>query len=192
MVGMTKIVAWDPGASGAFVWVRFPGVKWDRPTRQWRGEGLETFGPSINGYETFLIGWIRTSIPFADRVIYEEQTGFGGESFKSTSFFGFGRSFGETIGFIKMRIHIAKLTGNYPTLHGILPQRWQSSLSLPKIKRSKDESKGDKAKRRTARKRQLRDEAIRMFPDCPFRITLDNCDALLLLHYGLTHLVAGK
>lgn len=188
---MTKIVAWDPGASGAFVWVRRPGVTWDKSTRQWRGVGLAFIKPNTSIDNAMIL--IYKAVPLSDLIVYEEQSGFGGSEFKSTAFHSFGKGFGRLLGAIEMSILTLKRERCcYPKLVGILPQRWQKVLNLPKLKPVKGESKNDKAKRRTAWKRQLRDEAIRLYPDCPFKITLDNCDALLLLHYAQTHLVTGN
>lgn len=120
----------------------------------------------------------------ANFIVYEEQTGYGGSKFKSTAFFEFGHRFGRTQGRIEERIDGLPAVAKLPKLVGVLPQRWQKPLALTKPKHE------DKVKRRQLWKRALRDEAIRMYPDCPFRITLDNCDALLLLHYAHFHCLA--
>lgn len=52
----------------------------------------------------------------------------------------------------------------------VRPQDWQKSLP------------GMVAKKGTERKRALRDEAARRFPQV--KVTLDNCDALLIADYG--------
>ena len=52
----------------------------------------------------------------------------------------------------------------------VRPQTWQKGLS------------GMASLKGPARKRALRDEAARRFPGV--RVTLDNCDALLLCEYG--------
>lgn len=91
----------------------------------------------------------------------EEVSGYIGKAQPGSSMFKFGRSFGCIEGLLEgMEIRMVL----------VRPQTWQKGLP------------GMASLKGPARKRALRDEAARRFPQV--RVTLDNCDALLICEYG--------
>lgn len=91
----------------------------------------------------------------------EEVGGFIGKPQPGSAMFKFGRQYGYWLGLLRamgVRTILVK------------PQAWQKGLS------------GLQGKKGAERKRALRDEAARRFPGV--KVTLDNCDALLIADYG--------
>lgn len=91
----------------------------------------------------------------------EEVGGFIGKPQPGSAMFKFGRSFGYILGLLRgMNVRTVL----------VRPQVWQKGLSGMASLKGPD------------RKRALRDEAQRRFPN--IKVTLDNCDALLICDYA--------
>lgn len=100
----------------------------------------------------------------ANAVAYLERVGgfIAGKGLPGSSMFKMGKSAGYWEGALNaLRIRTILVT----------PQVWQKGIS------------GTTGKKGADRKRALRDEARRRFP--AQKVTLDNCDALLILEYGV-------
>jgi len=97
-----------------------------------------------------------------DPVAYiEEVGGFIGKAQPGSAMFKFGRSFGFWLGVLaSCRIKTVL----------VKPQVWQKGLS------------GLQGVKGVERKRALKEHACRLFPD--MKVTLANCDALLIADYG--------
>jgi len=91
----------------------------------------------------------------------EEVSGFIGKPQPGSAMFKFGRSFGYVLGLLR-GMNISTVL--------VRPQTWQKGLP------------GMASLKGPERKRALRDEAARRFPQV--KVTLDNCDALLIADYG--------
>jgi len=91
----------------------------------------------------------------------EEVGGYIGKPQPGSAMFKFGRQYGYWLGLLKAM-------GCRTIL--VKPQAWQKGISGVQGKKGQD------------RKRALRDEAARRFPG--IKVTLDNCDALLIMDYG--------
>ena len=99
-------------------------------------------------------------------VAYLERVGgfIAGKSLPGSAMFKMGHSAGYwegALAALKVRTILVR------------PQQWQAGIPGVAV-----------AKEKPARKRALRDEALRRFPS--LTITLDNCDALLIADYGRT------
>jgi hypothetical protein len=91
----------------------------------------------------------------------EEVGGFIGKAQPGSAMFKFGRSFGFWLGVLaSCRIKTVL----------VKPQAWQKGLS------------GLQGVKGAERKRALKEHACRLFPD--MKVTLANCDALLIADYG--------
>jgi hypothetical protein len=97
-------------------------------------------------------------------VAYLERVGgfIAGKSLPGSAMFKLGHSAGYWEGMLAA-MHIRTVL--------VRPQEWQKGVT------------GVAGNVGPARKRALRDEAIRLFPG--MKVTLDNCDALLIANYGL-------
>ena len=96
----------------------------------------------------------------------EQVGGFVGKAQPGSSMFKFGRNFGFILGVCQaLRF----------TIYLIPPQKWQKAYPTPTTK----------TKNAAQHKRELKDHAARLFPHT--KVTLANADALLLLHYAITH-----
>lgn len=104
------------------------------------------------------------------RVAYiEEVGGYVGKPQPGSAMFKFGRQYGYWLGLLRamgVRTILVK------------PQVWQKGLS------------GLQGKKSQERKRALRDEAARRFPNV--KVTLANCDALLIADYGRRQELGSK
>ena len=95
-------------------------------------------------------------------VAYLEQVqGFIGEGQPGSAMFKFGDGYGYIRGVLRALCVSTVL---------VRPQTWQKGLP------------GMATLKKAERKRALRDEAARRFPNV--KVTLDNCDALLIADYG--------
>ena len=98
----------------------------------------------------------------------EEVGGYVGKPQPGSAMFKFGRSFGYVLGLLRgMNVRTVL----------VRPQTWQKGLSGMASLKGPD------------RKRALRDEAARRFPGV--KVTLDNCDALLIAEYGQRQEMGG-
>lgn len=140
----TRIIAIDPGASGALAFSHGLSVV----------VHLTKNTPQLDAVEDALTG--------ADQVVaYVEQVGGHiGKPQPGSAMFRFGQSFGYWLGLLAA-LHVRTVL--------VRPQVWQKGLTGSTLKGPD-------------RKRALRDEAARRFPQV--KVTLDNCDALLLLDYA--------
>lgn len=107
---------------------------------------------------------LRDAIAGAERpVAYIEQVGgFIGKPQPGSAMFKFGQNFGYWLGLLAA-LEVRTVL--------VRPQTWQRGLAGSSLKGPE-------------RKRALRDEAARRFAAAGVRVTLDNCDALLLLDYA--------
>lgn len=177
-----KIIGWDPGANGAFAFRIDGGVKTVRPPED--DENLARLIQLMAGIHPVT-------------VVYESQTGvsYGGARESQPSMFKFGTGFGKVLGAIAM-LSIARSTnGLQPiVMEKVAPTLWQPSFDLDfkKAVKKKDypgterEYRNYKAQVKRERKAALRDHALSLYQGQKLlqQVTLDNCDALLLLHYG--------
>ncbi len=140
----TRIIAIDPGASGALAFAHGLSVV-IHPTKK---------TPQLDAVEDALTG--------AERVVaYVEQVGgYIGKPQPGSAMFRFGQGFGYWLGLLAA-LHVRTVL--------VRPQTWQKGLIGSTLKGAD-------------RKRALRDEAARRFPQV--KVTLDNADALLLLDYA--------
>lgn len=99
----------------------------------------------------------------AEAIIYLEKVGgfIAGKSLPGSSMFKMGENFGIWQG-------LAMALGVRLVL--VRPQDWQAGIS------------GTTGKKGAERKRALHAEAVRRFPN--FKVTLDNCDALLIADFA--------
>lgn len=102
-------------------------------------------------------------------VCYLEKVG-GMPGQGGSAMFTFGRSYGH--------IEMALLASEIPT-YEILPQRWQKHFSLS----GSSITKSSNAEKRE-HKNRLKAKAQQLFPQLGKKITLANCDALLIAEYG--------
>lgn len=102
----------------------------------------------------------------ADPVVYLEEVGgfIKGNPAPGSAMFNFGRNYGYLMGLC---------SGLSMPLQLVRPQRWQKELSIP--------TKGSATP--AEHKRSLKAEAQRRHPD--LKITLANCDALLILDWAM-------
>lgn len=98
----------------------------------------------------------------------EKVGGMPGQS--GSAMFTFGRSYGH--------IEMALLASGITT-HEVLPQKWQKHFSLSGSSITKSTS----AEKRE-HKNRLKAKAQQLFPQLGKKITLANCDALLIAQYG--------
>jgi hypothetical protein len=97
---------------------------------------------------------------------FEEVGGYIGKSQPGSAMFRFGRSAGIVEGV---------LAAFEIPVHRMRPQAWQKTLSLPKRTGGEDKN---------SHKRRLRALALELYPSLREHITLQTCDALLILHVG--------
>lgn len=118
-----------------------------------------------------------------ERIYIENQTGFGGEH--QAGMFAFGVGFGMLIGAgIALGFDVRKVT----------PHTWQKCLNLGRSGRQcapkgatteeKMEIRKANSRAKTDWKNALKSHAQSLYPNA--HITLDTCDALLLLEYAKT------
>ena len=183
--GSTKnkvIIGVDPGANGAIAWADLSGVHCEN-IPETRGDAIALVkricaNSDATAYHEKISGWIPD----------------GGASMM----FQFGRNV-ERIGCILEVLGVRIIE--------IRPQGWQSGLHLPQVKRqkvprapkglSKEQkamfaiankeqiaaAKAVNARAKSDHKNNLKAEAQRRFPG--LNITLKNCDALLIMDYGI-------
>lgn len=165
----THLIAVDPGASGGIAWTDGAGV-------------FITNIPETRGDCISLLRGIVAATPVQWTAYHEKITGFipdGG----ATMMFEFGRNV-ERIGCILETLGVRILE--------VAPREWQARLALGKVDRQRataDMTLEQKAavKRHNAHAKQdwknkLKADAQRRFPG--LKVTLKNCDALLILDYA--------
>lgn len=137
-----RILAVDPGQSGGYVGVTMGGL-----TLVEKWTNLESF-----------VDFVRDFDP--DQAWVEKVHSYPQQGVAST--FKFGTNFGMIQGVLAALL---------VETHLVSPQKWQSSLNLPK------------AKTKTEHKNNLKDIAKSRYPD--FKWTLATCDAILIADYGV-------
>lgn len=112
-----------------------------------------------------LVEYLHGINPAGYDAVVEDVPAFVSAVTSNASSFKLGYNFGYIMGCLralKFRVHLVK------------PQKWQKGLSGLKPKMGY-----------TERKRMLKDNAVRMYPD--LKITNATADALLVLHHFLNH-----
>lgn len=186
-----KIVAWDPGAAGAFL-VDYAGEITITPHDELGVDPSAELFRILNGADVFC---------------YESQTGCAGIRVSAPAMFKFGCNYMEVLGAARMLSHIRKLTGN-PVMRmlPVTPQVWQKTLGLdalkmkkvkkPKVNEHMSPNEKVEIEMRCREidklnsgakyhwKKTLKEEADKAFRHYGIRITMENCDAFLLLRYA--------
>lgn len=152
-----KILAIDPGASGAI-------VSFDTTDSRYETTNMpETIGDIVALLQTHT---------FEHRVCYiESQTGCVGTKNSAPSMFKFGTNYGTCLG----ALHAYGFR-----IVQVRPQEWQAFLHLGT--RPKGKTAAENAKLKREWKNKLKSKAQELFPHLD--VTLANADALLLLEYG--------
>jgi len=134
------------------------------------------YGGAMSG-EPFVVSRMNT------RVYVEEVSGFIGKRQPGSRMFNFGRGYGQIEGILTaMRVPYVM----------VRPQAWQRALNIPKTSREKVPGTVDDLERLSIEsgntqaerehKHVMRELAQRLYPT--LKVTLGNCDALLLLEYA--------
>lgn len=167
------IIAIDPGKSGAIVsHNNRTTLAWSMP--QTREDAIRLF-KTLEGLST---GGDR-------QMIIEQQHGAGSTRSSPTTMFTFGC-------YYERMIMVALMCGFAVTL--VTPQRWMKVLNLGTIgTRRAPNGSSDAVKKEFKKSNQelkrlwklhLRDTARKIHPEMAGKITLDNCDAILILAYA--------
>lgn len=156
---MKKIVAIDPGASGAFCELV-------------NGDVVMHKMPDTDHDVYNLVTAIFESTPPSDRVVYLEKVGgfMGSRAGEGDEKHNMAAAhtmfkFGQNYGFLR-----GVLTANHCRIELVVPRTWQKDLAI--------------AASGVERKRRLKEVAQQRHPDLSKKITLQTCDALLLFDYG--------
>ena len=182
---MKTLIAIDPGVSGGIAVLTLEGTlplsarAYKMPEtckdlfellREW------AFGISFNSINANL-GMMSA------RVYVEEVSGFIGKRQPGSRMFNFGRGYGQIEGI---------LTAMSVPYVMVRPQAWQRALNIPKTSREKVPGTVDDLERLSIEsgntqaerehKHVMRELAQRLYPT--LKVTLGNCDALLLLEYA--------
>lgn len=168
---MNTILCVDPGASGGVVLRGIDGTVNAVKMPDTEGDILSLIEQATN-----------RSQPGYCIAIVEEVSGFAGVGHPGSAMFNFGRNFGFILGCLQALAWRVEL---------VRPQTWQKAIGVPVTGRQKapkgasdEEKKRVKAANSVAKlehKRTLKGMAQRLYPD--LKVTLANCDALLLLEY---------
>jgi hypothetical protein len=152
------LLAIDPGKQGAIAW-------------RYDGSPPGVIKIATNPSDIFLQILDLPDFVFASNSIcfLEEVGGFVGKPQPGSAMFRFGRQVGVVEGVLAaLKIEV----------HKIRPQKWQKALSA--MSRPGED--------KNAHKRRLRTIALELYPFLAKQITLQTCDALLILHVAKEHL----
>ena len=150
------LIAVDPGKNGALAWVC-------------NGAPPSVAKIAINPLDVVdqihLLPDLPAFKPGAVVCFFEEVSGYAGKAQPGSAMFRFGRQVGVVEGVLaSMGVQVRKIG----------PQKWQKALSA--LSRPGEE--------KSAHKRRLRALALELYPFLSRQITLQTCDALLILHVG--------
>jgi hypothetical protein len=145
----------DPGAHGAITVL---------PAR--RSDVFEIYKLD-NISDLDLLLWLQARTHLIEFAVLERVGGYtGGDGQPGSAMFNFGRGYGK--------LEMGLTAANIP-YEAVQPQKWQKALGIPP--RDKDGESKPQFKRR------LKAKAEAMFGRGAVRITLENCDALLIAEY---------